>query len=103
MKLKQWIRVILIGGAVLTLVGCHSARKPQDDTAIADANSAYNNGAQASGVGNESGFGDQAGNGAGGHIVAKKVYYFDYDSNVVHEEDRPAIEANAERLSNKSN
>lgn len=100
MKLKQWTKAILIGATVMTLAACHSARKPQDDSAINDANSAYN-GAQASAMGDESGFGDQAG--AGGRVLAKKVYYFDFDSNVVHDEDRPAIEANADRVAAKRN
>lgn len=93
MKLKKWIKVLLISSSVLTLAACHSARKPTDDSAVNDANAAY--GAQASGYGDESSFGDRAG---GTRTASKRVYYFDFDSNVVHDSDKPAIDANADRI-----
>jgi peptidoglycan-associated lipoprotein len=97
MKVKQWIKLAAVTMSVLTLVGCHSARKSADDAAVNDANAAYgDNGAQSSGLGEASSFGDQA-NGARSSL-SKRIYYFDYDSNVVHDQDRPAIDANANYL-----
>ena len=79
----------------LTLAACSSHKKP-DHSAINAANAEYSrhSGAQASGLGRESEFGDQGGE----RVLAKRVYYFDYDSNVVHEDDKPAINANASNL-----
>jgi len=94
MKLKQWIDVALVC-SVIALVGCTSKHKPQDELAINDANSAYTDeGSQSSGLGEDTKFGDQQGT----HLAANRTYYFDFDSNVVHDEDKPAISANAEKL-----
>ena len=94
MEFKKWARLALISSCV-TLAACSTTHKKMDQSAINDANAAYNgNGAQSSGLGEESGFGDQA----NGRHGSKLTYYFDYDSNVVHEEDKPAIAANANYL-----
>lgn len=90
MKLNKWIKVALIGSSILTLAACSSHKKP-DQNAINAANAAYANGAESSGVGHEAGFGDSNGE----QVLSKRVYYFDYDSNVVHEDDRAAVMANA--------
>lgn len=93
MKLKKWIKAALISGSFVMLAACSSHR--HDNGAIDAANSAYNSdGAQASGLGNESSFGDQGGRG----MLSRRTYYFDYDSNVVHDADKPAILANANYL-----
>lgn len=101
MKLKKWLQPILIVGSILTLAACSSTHK-KDQSAINDANAAYSsNDAQASGLGEESRFGDQAsahGEGSG-RSLSKRVYYFDYDSNMVKEGDKPAIDANGNYLS----
>ncbi|OGT35435.1 MAG: hypothetical protein A3F11_01530 [Gammaproteobacteria bacterium RIFCSPHIGHO2_12_FULL_37_14] len=97
MKLKRWIQIILISTCVVALAGCHAKRKT-DQSAINEANAAYATGAQTSGLGDESRFNDQSGSHAGMNLSAKHVYYFDYDSNVVHEADKPAIEANADYM-----
>lgn len=95
MKLKNWMKVALVSTSVMALVACSSKHKPTDESAINEANASYNNGeAQSSGLGEESGFGDRA----GGQLLSKRVYYFDFDSNVVRSEDRPAIIANANYL-----
>lgn len=94
MRLKQWIKVILLGGCIISLAACTSKHKPQDELAINDANSAYED-TQSAGLGNESRFGDQA---SGTHVASNRVYYFDFDSNVVHDQDKPAIVANAKKL-----
>jgi peptidoglycan-associated lipoprotein len=96
MKLNNWMKLLLVGGSMLALAACSSHKKPNDQYAVNEANAAYNNGeAQASGLGEESGFGDRAG---GGQLLSSRVYYFDYDSNVVHDQDKPAIVANANYL-----
>ena len=95
-KLKRWIQVILVSGGVIGLFACSSAhKKANDEAAINDANAAYNAKAQASGLGEESNFGGEEGS---GKMLSKRVYYFDFDSDVVHEEDKPAIDTNAEYL-----
>src|SRR5690348_14212454 len=92
MEFKKWMQVILVSCSILTLAACSSHKKP-DQSAINAANASYNNGAEASGLGSESEFGDRA-----GRSLSKRIYYFDYDSNVVHENDMPAIYANANYL-----
>lgn len=105
MKLKQWMKVVLVGISVVGLAACSSKHKNPDDLAINDANSAYvGDEAEASGLGDESKFGDE-GSTSKKHLAnaSNKTYYFDYDSNVVHDSDMPAIEANAAKLaSNQS-
>jgi peptidoglycan-associated lipoprotein len=94
MKLKQWTQIILVGCSIITLAAC-STHRNRDGSAINDANSAYNSESQTSSVGDESTFGDQAN---GGQSLSKRVYYFDYDSNAVHQSDMPAIASNAQYL-----
>lgn len=97
MKLKQWMKVILIGSSILTLAACSSHRH-RDTAAINDANSSYNSEeAQSSGLGEESKFGDQEGKG-GQRATDQRTYYFDFDSSSVRESDKPAIHANARYL-----
>lgn len=93
MKLNKWIQVILIGSSIITLAACSSHKKP-DHSAITAANESY--GANASGIGRESSFGDRDGT----RRVASngRVYYFDYDSNVVRDSDKPSVVANANHL-----
>lgn len=99
MKLNKWIKVILIGSSLLTLAACSSARR-HDQSAVNDANASYNSDAQSSGLGQESSFGDQAG---GSRAKSGRVYYFDYDSNVVRPEYLSAIGANARYLASHAN
>lgn len=100
MNLKHWMKVIMVSSSIITLAACSSAHKNPDQSAVNEANAAYSNngngGAEASGLGRESGFGDQA-NGRE-RLVSKRVYYFNFDSNIVHDEDKPAIMANANYL-----
>src|SRR5436853_5894831 len=91
MKLNRWIKGILVAVGMISLAACSHHKANQG--AVNEANAAYNGEAHASGLGDESRFAE-----GGGHGLSKRVYYFDYDSNVVHDEDRPAIEANAEYL-----
>ena len=92
MNLKKWIKVAFMSGSVVMLAACSSAHR-HDDSAINAANSSYNDGAQASGLGGDSTFGDRAGGG-----LSQRTYYFDYNSNVVRDADKPAILANANYL-----
>src|SRR5262245_4171123 len=95
MKLNKWIQVILVGCSIVALTAC-SSHKRQDQAAINEANAAYRHGgAHTAGLGSESGFGDRAGK---ERLLSKRVYYFDFDSNVVHDEDKPAVIANANYL-----
>lgn len=93
MKFAPWIKVILVTGCLITLAACSTTRKNQDQSAINGANNAYN-GAQSSGLGDEASFGDRSGR----HGLSQRVYYFDYDSNTIHDQDKPAIRANANYL-----
>ena len=93
MNFKKWIKVTLVSTSMIALAACSSMRKSHDDVAVNDANAAYN--AQTSGLGGESGFNDQ---GVGQKSLSNRVYYFDFDSYVVHDEDKPAIDANANYL-----
>jgi peptidoglycan-associated lipoprotein len=98
MKTKQWIPLIIMGCGVLTLTACSSAHKNRNAWAVNDANAAnYNDDAQSSGLGDEANVAEQD-TGSAKHVATKKVYYVDFDSDVVHADDRPAIEANADRL-----
>lgn len=94
MKFNQWIKLILIGSSMMALAACTSAHKRPSDSAINEANAAYNEDAQSSGLGQESRFGDEGSE----HRVNSRVYYFAFDSNVVQEADKPAILANANYL-----
>lgn len=95
MNLKKWIKITLVSASILALAACSSMRKSHNEAAVNDANSAYN--AQASGLGEESEFNDQAGD-RSQQNRSSRVYYFDFDSYVVHDEDKPAIDANADYL-----
>ncbi|MCD6039120.1 MAG: pal [Gammaproteobacteria bacterium] len=93
MQLKHFKYTLLIS-SILALSACSApGHKGQDEAAAAaDAIS----GAQTSGVGDSSNFGDQAG--GPGQSLAKRTYYFDYDNSQIHDQDKPAISANADYL-----
>ncbi len=96
--LKPWMKIILVGVTIVSLTACSSGRKRSQD-AVNSENQSYSD-ATSSGVGDETRFGDQA----GGKRVASngRVYYFDYDSNVVHDDDKPAIQHHASKLAGSS-
>ncbi|MBV9576819.1 MAG: hypothetical protein JO149_09370, partial [Gammaproteobacteria bacterium] len=94
MILKKWMQIALVGVGMIALTACSSKHRSQDQ-AINDANSAYNNGAQSSGLGDQTSLGDDQGRAE--NVSAKRVYYFDFDRDVVHEDDKPAIAANADK------
>ena len=101
MKLRPWIKVVLVGVSILSLAACSTGRKKHSaDEDVNNENLSYNDAASSSGVGNETRFGDQADGSK--RLASGRVYYFDYDSNVVHESDKPSIAANASKLAAKS-
>ena len=102
MNLKKWIQITLTNSmmvALMVTVAACSSHKRRDASAINEANAAYSDGAQASGVGEERNFGDTSGGSQGrSHIASKRTYYFDFDKYNVHEGDKPAIAANARTI-----
>ncbi len=98
MKLKTIAKVILVGCSILALSSCSSTKHNNngyDATGMNDMNTAA--GARASGLGQGQSYGDQEG-GASARNMAKRTYYFDFNSYVVREGDKPAILANADYL-----
>lgn len=93
MKLKQIALIILISCSVVTLGAC-SAKKHgygYNDSSVGGAD-----GAHAAGLGENDTFGSEEGSGQ--HASNKNTFYFDYDSNVIHDEDKSRIEAHANHL-----
>lgn len=107
MKLKQWIKIMLVAGCAVALVACSTTKKT-DDSAVDDANSAYDGDnmddgkAESKGLSDSSNFGDE---GSSGRKLASNnhTYYFDFDSNVVRDTDKPAIHSNANYLTAHAN
>jgi len=93
MRHNRWIKTALVYGSILLLAAC-SSHRGGNRSDVEAANASY--GAEASGLGDESGFGDSGPTGS--RELNKRTYYFDYDSNVVQEADKPAIYANASYL-----
>lgn len=95
MGLQKQMKAILVACLATGLVACSSMHKHgQPGSDVNAANAAY--GAQSSGLGEEAGYNDQAG--LNGHSISKNTYYFDFDSNVIHNQDKPSIIANANYL-----
>lgn len=96
MQLKNLFRGLMIMGSILALSACSApGHKGQGQDGTGDAYDA-NGGVQASGVGQGSNFGDQAGGPQ--QSLAKRTYYFDYDKSQIRDEDKPAISSNADYL-----
>lgn len=98
--LQKWTKLIIVGAVAFALVGCKST--PKDDDSIANAYGTRNTNladasAQTSGLGVESTFqGQQVA--SNDSESSKRVYYFDFDKDTVHDEYKPAIAANANYL-----
>lgn len=110
MKKMMRLKWLVIGSCLLALTACSSGRKPLDDVAAIDAaNAAYvDNDAKTAGLGeDETTFGDHSSSADAGYDrgkeLARRVYYFDFDSNQIHSDDKPAIIANADKISGRSN
>lgn len=108
LKLGFWMKGALMVGGIVALTACSSTKKHDyDQAAIDDANSSYartaqnreeidldgNGGVRTNGAGQYSNFAE-----SNQQDMSKRIYYFDFDSNVVHENDKPAIVANADYL-----
>lgn len=93
MKLKKIVKMLLVGSVVVALAACSSTgkRKPGSMGGGYGAD-----GAQTSGLGDNSEFSDQGG--MGSQSMSKRIYYFDFDKSDVREEDKAAIFANADYL-----
>lgn len=92
MKLKRLVQLALISGSILALGACSHTHKLSQDEGFND----MAGGAQASGAGGESNFGE--GDTGPRDARYKRIYYFDYDRSDVHGSDMPAINANASYL-----
>ncbi|MBS0358573.1 MAG: peptidoglycan-associated lipoprotein Pal [Proteobacteria bacterium] len=96
MKIRKILDLCLMTVLCGTLVaGCSSTGKNKHGAAgVEDGSKAYS-----SGLGEEQGFGGEGGSDADKlKAPHNQVYYFDYDSNSIHEEDRPSITAQAAYL-----
>ncbi len=101
MKLKKLIQIMLVGGIILVFAACSSKRK-SDNVGVNDTGSySYGAGAgqstRASGMGDNQNFGDERSS-SSRSLVSNRTYYFDFDKSDVHDEDKPAIYANANYL-----
>lgn len=94
MQLKKIIQAMLVGGTVLALAAC-SAPWHKRSAAQSEATADMSGGAMATGAGEGSGYGDMGGPQAS---IANRTYYFDFDSNMIHDSDKAAINANASYL-----
>lgn len=95
MQMKSFLRTILMGSALCISMGlltsCAAWKSGQDTSAIIDGNSTGS--AQTTGLGD-----DTTVTASRDQDLTKRTYYFNYDSSQVRDEDRPAIEANADYL-----
>jgi len=96
MKLKTWVQIIAIGLSVVTLTACSSGKK--NSWSMNEGNNqAMNDDAQSTGLGDEDRLGDEGGR--GGRLASNKnTYYFDFDSDAIHPDDRASIDAHAGKL-----
>ena len=101
MRLGKWVQFAMISSCVISLGAC-SLHKKQNQADINQANAAYadNGSAESSGIGRQTSFTEQV---SGEQMLSKHTYYFDFNSNVIHEADKPAILANADYLAAHQN
>jgi peptidoglycan-associated lipoprotein len=98
MKFSRLIQIVLVSSGILILMACSSTHKNQGGTMVDEANAAYHDDqAQASGIGEEASLSSEEREN-NKQELSKRTYYFDFDSNIVHDEDKPAIAANANYL-----
>ncbi len=102
MRLMPYFRTILLGSGLALLTSCAAWHNGQQDTAsssIIDGNVNEATSAQPTGLGDESTLAsaetDQS--------LSSRTYYFDFDKSEVRDEDKPAIQANAQYLMNHPN
>jgi len=102
MSFKKGIQITLLACSLLMLAACSTGRNKQGSTSAMDvekANAAYRSDARSSGIGEESRFGyESTASASRTSRSAKRTYYFDFDSNIVHGSDKSAIGKHAEYL-----
>jgi len=100
-QLKKLAQIMIVCCGLTALSACSHLNHNKNATGD-DVDSA---GVQASGTGEGDSFADNNANGSSdsSSLVSKKTYYFDFDQNVVHDADKPAIIANADYLVAHSN
>lgn len=100
MKFKKLALVTLMSCGFLALGACSTTGSHGGTADMAGSETSVStdqgSGAETSGAG----AGDNFGGSAEGRqqLLHKRTYYFDFDSNVVHDSDKPAILANANYL-----
>src|SRR5690349_7249876 len=100
MRLKVYFRAIVLASSFCILTSCAAWRSGQQDTsAIIDGNANYASTVQPSGLGDDTG-GPTTASATDEQALSKRTYYFDFDKSTLREEDRPAVEANAQYLVN---
>ena len=89
--------MLLISVAILSLSACKAPNHVgQDQFTPAGSGDAVSGGAEASGAGQGSNFGDT--DGTRGRSSTRNTYYFDFDRSDVRSEDKPGIYSNADYL-----
>jgi peptidoglycan-associated lipoprotein len=101
MKLKKWVQIIGIGLGVIALAACHSQKK-QNQWSMNDNSQQGVDGAQSSGLGDEDRLSDGSDDSHAKHLVSKNTYYFDYDSDTIHSDDRQSIDTHAKKLASNT-
>jgi peptidoglycan-associated lipoprotein len=103
MRLKDYFRTIMLGSSIVVLTSCAAWHSNQQDaSSIIDGNSSLASNAQPTGLGEDSAVQENT-TMASDQDLTKRTYYFDYDKSAVRDEDKPAIEANAQYLLNHPN
>lgn len=93
MKLNKWIKLFLICSCVLFLAACYHRRPQNQMPGDTDDEYLRHRSAQSSGLGRDGTFDEGS-----DQIISKRVYHFDYNSDIVQSSDIPAITANADFL-----
>jgi peptidoglycan-associated lipoprotein len=93
MKFKKLVQILLISCSMLAVAACSSMHK-HDQTEPSDGGPG---GVQTAGAGDNDTFGGTAGM-TPEQLLAKHIYYFEFDKSNVRDDQRPAILANADYL-----
>ncbi len=95
MKFKALFQSLVVVGSIAALSACSAPGNGSSGQNSPNGMSSGQGGAQASGVGDDARFSDGARHNA---LLAKRTYYFNYDSADIQDEYKPAIFANADFL-----
>lgn len=94
-QLKLVLHTTLVVSSLCILTSCAAWRSGgQDASSLIDGSSNYASNAQPTGLGDDA----KVASADQDQGLTKRTYYFDYDNSEVRDEDRPAIEANADFL-----